>query len=246
MKLTKHCILGLAALFACAALSAHELEPEPEGPVYGWSGKGELGLVSTSGNTDTQSLNLALEFIYDSEKWRHRFGAAAINSEDNNVTTAKRIDLGAQTDYKLTEKSFVFGALRYENDDFSAYEDQSTFTLGYGRQVIDTAAHKLRLEGGAGYRTATFAGTGESESDAIARGLLDWIWQLTPSTSLGERFLVEAGSNNTYIQNDLGLTVAINDHFALRAAYQVRNNSDVPPGVDKTDTLTSANLVYNF
>lgn len=235
-------ILSILALFGSAALSAQE----PAAPDYGWSGKGELGFVSTSGNTDTQSLNLALEFIYDSEKWRHRFGAGAINSEDNGVTTAKRYDLGAQTDYKLTEKSYVFGALRYENDDFSAYEDQSTLTFGYGRQVLDTEKHKLKLEGGLGYRTATFAGTGESENDAILRGLLDWIWQLTPSTSLGERFLVEAGSDNTYLQNDLGLTVAINSRFALKVGFQVRNNSDVPPGVDKTDTLTSANLVYNF
>ena len=77
-------------------------------------------------------------------------------------------------------------------------------------------------------------------------GLLDWSWLLTPSTSLTERFLVEAGSDNTFIQNDLGLTVDMNSHFALKFGFQVRNNSDVPPGIDKTDTLTSANLVYNF
>jgi putative salt-induced outer membrane protein len=232
-----------AALLLCpAALMAQEAEA----PKYGWSGKGEFGLVSTSGNSDTFSLNLALEFMYESETWRHRFGAGALKSENNGDTTADRYDLGAQSDYKFNEKSYLFGALRYDNDDFSAYEDQATAAFGYGRKVIDTEKHKLMLEAGVGYRTATVAATGEDEDGVIFRGLVDWIWQLTPSTSLGERFLIEAGSDNTFIQNDLGLTVAINSKFALNLAYQVRNNSDVPPGVDKTDTLTSANLVYSF
>jgi putative salt-induced outer membrane protein len=140
----------------------------------------------------------------------------------------------------------VFGALRYDNDDFSAYSDQGTASFGYGRQILDTEKQKLKLEGGVGYRTATVAATDEEENDVIFRGLADWLWQITPSTSLGDRFLVEAGSDNTYIQNDLALTVAINSRFALGLNYQVRNNSEVSPGVDKTDTQTSVNLIYNF
>jgi putative salt-induced outer membrane protein len=239
-------VLLAVVLLAPVSLRAHEEEVDPEGPKYGWSGKGEFGLVSTSGNSDTFSLNLLAEVTYESEKWRHRFAAGALNSENDGDTTAKRYDLGAQSDYKLNEKSYVFGALRYDNDDFSAYEDQTTISAGYGRQVLDTEKHKLKLEAGVGYRSSTVAGTGQSEDGVIFRGLAEWIWQLTPSTSLGDRFLVETGSDNTYLQNDLGLTVAINTKFALKLAYQVRNNSDVPVGVDKTDTQTSANLVYSF
>lgn len=238
-------VLLAVVLLAPASLWAQE-EVDPEAPRYGWSGKGEFGLVSTSGNSDTFSLNLLAEVTYESEKWRHRFAAGALNSENDGDTTAKRYDLGAQSDYKLNEKSYVFGALRYDNDDFSAYEDQTTVSAGYGRQVLDTEKHKLKLEAGVGYRSSTLAGTGQSEDGVIFRGLAEWIWQLTPSTSLGDRFLVEAGSDNTFLQNDLGLTVAINSKFALKLAYQVRNNSDVPVGVDKTDTQTSANLVYSF
>ncbi len=231
---------------AVALLPVSLLAEEKEEPNYGWSGKGEFGLVSTSGNSDTQSINLALEFIYDSEKWRHRLAAGAISAEDDGETTAKRYDFGAQTDYKLTQKSYVFGALRYENDDFSAYEDQTTLTFGYGRQLLDNKVHKLKIEGGVGYRTATLEETGEDENDAILRGVVNWTWKITPTTTLGERFLVESGSDNTYVQNDLGLNVAINSRFAVKLGFQVRHNTDVPEGVEETDTLTSANLVYNF
>ena len=46
------------------------------------------------------------------------------------------------------------------------------------------------------------------------------------------------------MQNDLGLEVTIKGSLALRLGYQVRHNSDVPPGVDKTDTLTTVGLIY--
>ena len=233
----------LAFSLILAPISAMAQDEEED---YGWSGKGEFGLVSTSGNSDTNSLNLALEFIYDSEQWTHRLSAGAINADSDGETTAERYDFGAQSDYNLSEKSYVFGAFRYEKDDFSAFEDQTTLTAGYGRQVLDNDKHKLKLEAGVGYRTASLAPSGESEDGAIARGLLDYIWQLTPNTELSERFLVEAGSDNTYIQNDLGLKVSINERFALSLGFQVRQNTDVPEGVDKTDTLTSANLVYSF
>jgi len=231
------------ALFITPALT---MAGEEETPEYGWSGKGELGFVMSSGNSDTQSLNAVLEFVYNSEKWRHTLSGAALNSENDGDKTANRYGLGAQSDYKLSEKSYVFGALRYEKDDFSAYDDQTTATLGYGRILLDNDTHKLKMEAGVGYREASLSSTGETEKGAVARGVLDWAWQLTPSTSLSERFLVESGSDNTFLQNDLGLSVAINSRLAVKLGYQVRHNTDVPSGVDKTDTLTSANLVYNF
>lgn len=235
------CGLALSMLTSASAFAQQEEEPD-----HGWRGKGEFGLVSTSGNTDTRSLNLVLEFIYEDETWRHRLAAGSIYAEDDGETTAERYDLGAQSDYKLTERSYVFGALRYEQDEFSAFEDQSTLTAGYGRQLLDNDIHQLKIEGGLGYRTSNLQETGETENDVIARGVLDWAWQLTPSTSLTERFLVESGSDNTFMQNHLGLAVAINARFALKLGFEARHNTDAPEGVDETDTLTSANLVYKF
>ncbi|MDQ1243124.1 MAG: putative salt-induced outer membrane protein, partial [Pseudomonadota bacterium] len=71
-----------------------------------------------------------------------------------------------------------------------------------------------------------------------------WDHQLTETTKIVERFLVETGSENTYFQNDLGLEVSMSDRLALRVGYQYRRNTDVPPGVEKTDTLTTLGLIY--
>jgi len=243
MKLTIRNILitGSFLLFSQAVL-AQQAAPANTG----WTGQGEAGLVKTTGNSETESLLLNLEFVRDLDKWRHRVAASALSAEDSGNTTAERYGFEWQSDYKLDDRSWVLGAFRYESDEFSAFANQQTLTIGYGRKLIDNAVSQLKGELGVGYRDAEDALTGESNSEAIFRGVLDYSRQVTDNTEFSNRLLVESGSSNTFIQNLLGLSVAMNDKFALKFGFEYRNNSDVPPGVDKTDTITSANLVYNF
>jgi len=241
MKLTLSQVLAVVSL---AMTSSLVLAQDPAD--NGWSGKGEVGLVKTTGNTETESLKLGLEFVREQDKWRHRVAADALNASDTGMTTAERYGFEWQTDYKLDEKSWVLGAFRYESDKFSAYDNQQTLTFGYGRQLLDNAKHNLVGEIGVGYREAELIGTGLTENGAIIRGLLDYTLTVTDNTEFTNRFLVESGSDNTFIKNLTGLSVAMNDRFALKFGFEYRNNSDVPPGVDDTDTITSANLVYNF
>ena len=211
-----------------------------------WTGTGEFGLVKTTGNSKTETLKLGVEFIHEKEKWRHRAAANALSAEDGDTTTAERYGFEWQSDYKLDDKSWILGAFRYESDEFSSFDNQQTLTIGYGRNLIDNAVSKLVGEIGIGYRDAELAATGVSESEAIIRGLVDYTRQVTDNSEFTNRFLVESGSNNTFIQNVAGFSVSMNDKFAMKFGFEYRNNSDVTPGVDDTDTITSANLVYNF
>ena len=213
----------------------------------GWTGTGEFGFVSTSGNTDTETLNLKLEFIKEMEQWRHRFTTAALTSSKDGTKDAKRYSAEFQSDRKLSEKSYLFGAVRWDVDKFGAYDPMQTVTLGYGRQLMKSDTHELKAEIGLGYREMEDATTGISSNDAIARFLLDDIWAITPTTAWTNRLLVESGSDNTFTQFNTGLAVSMSERFALKFGFELRNNSDIPATVlDKTDTTTTMNLVYNF
>ena len=130
--------MKLKATLATLALLAAGPALAQDDPEYGWTGKGEVGFVKTSGNTDTQTAKLGLAFVKTSEQWEHKINFGYLNSEDDGDTTAERLDLGLQSNYKLSEKSYLFGALRYENDEFSAYDNQTTISAGYGRKIIET------------------------------------------------------------------------------------------------------------
>jgi putative salt-induced outer membrane protein len=227
-----------------------------------WTGKGELGGSFASGNSENEAVNAALEVKNAYDEWTHTLGFAGNYGSDGGGTTAQRWEVRGQSDYQFTERVYGFGAGRYEDDRFSAYEYQASLAAGLGYKFIDNDTTKFWVQGGPGYRFAERrrycreestldAGPAcldwarsESENSLIFRGDLGFEHQLTETTKIVERFLVETGSDNTYLQNDLGLEVKINGALALRLGYQVRHNTDVMPGTEKTDTLATVGLIY--
>lgn len=209
-----------------------------------WTAKGELGASFASGNSENESANAALEVKNTRDKWTHTLGLAGNYGSDGSVTTAERWEVRGQSDYALTDRAYWFGAGRYEDDRFSAFDYQASLSTGLGYKIIDTERTKFWVQAGPGYRFAEQRDTGESEDGVILRGDLGFEHQLTDTTKIVERLLVESGSDNTYLQNDLGLEVTITGSLGLRVGYQVRHNTDVLPGVEKTDTLTTVGLLY--
>jgi putative salt-induced outer membrane protein len=253
--------LALLLAFAMPVLAQNEETPEAE-PEYGWDGMGELGYVSSSGNSRSDSINAKLGFTYEDEEWKHQFGVAGYRQRGEVVVladpndpssgveelqlSANRYELSGSAARKLDERNRLYTALRYENDDFAAHEYQATLSVGWGHQLIDDENTKLYFEVGPGYRRTKDAVTDEIESGFIGRGMVNYEQALTANTSLLDTFLVEAGSDNTFLQNDLGVKVAMNAKLAIKAGLQHRHNTDVQPGIKKTDRLTTVNLVYDF
>lgn len=228
-------------------LTANVFAQDEEEIDYSWNGKGELGFVDTSGNTDTTALNLALEVLKNTEHWRFRAGATALMTKKNGDKDNERYAAELQGDRKLSEKSYLFGVYRYDADKFGAYDPQQSITFGYGRELMRSDRHWLKGEVGVGYKNSKERISRESSSEAIFRLLLENSWQIVETTAWDNRLLVETGSDNTFTLFNTGLSVAMTEAFALKLGWEYRHNSDIPPGtLKKTDTTTSANLVYNF
>ena len=233
--------LGLSLVLPLA------VQAQDEDDDLGWAGKGEFGLVKTTGNTDTEAWNFKLEFIRNSEKWKHRFFASALSSSKDGVQDSERYVAEIQSDRKLTDRSYIFGAFRWDSDKFGSYDPQTSITAGYGREFIKSDTHVFKAEFGAGYRHQEERLTGIESDEAIVRLLADDWWQITDNTVWTNRLLVESGSDNTFSQFNTDLAVAMNSKLALKLGYEIRNNSELPAGsTDKTDTVTTVNLVYNF
>jgi len=211
-----------------------------------WSGKGELGGVLARGNTETETLNGKVDMTSETDRWKHVVGFSVLRTVNDGVTSANRWELRGESDYKLTDRSYLFGALRYEDDQFTDYAYQATASFGYGYKFIDREHTRLDGKLGVGYRQSELRATGKSEDDAIVRGLLDYSHDLTDTTKVLNKFLVEAGSENTFLQNVLSLQVSMTDSLALGLSYEIRHNTDVLPGTEKTDQVLTANLVFGF
>lgn len=225
-----------------------------------WSGSGgELGFASASGNSSTETFNGRLSLRYAEGDWVHALDLFGLRTsadytrtrEDGTTyrdsqTTAYRFTTGASSALQLGEYRQLVANARYERDDFATYDRQNSLAISYGTRLIDGTATTLDAQLGPGVRRTREAATEESRSGLIGRGQLDLAHRITDNTSLTNKLLVESGSYNTFAQNDLGVTVSMNNHLALKAGWQARYNSEVTAGKRKTDRLATMNLVYTF
>ena len=210
-----------------------------------WQPTAELGVVNTTGNSDTTSVNGKFALSGEDEAWTHDYYLAALRAESGDELTANRAELGAKAARKLGERSYLGGVARYEDDDFAAYDYQATLAVNYGIEAFKDDKRRLLLEAGPGLRRARLAESGMSEQDALVRGYADYQHQVTDSTSFFNTLLVEAAQDNTFVQNDIGIAVSINRSLALKAALQARHNTDAPADRERTDTLASVNIVWS-
>lgn len=260
--------VSLLALLAASALSLPALahtedaattEAQAEEVLSPWNGSGQLGYASSRGNSTSESLNGRLNLQYTQGEWIHSadlFGLRTsaeyrVTGEDGSVSTqrkntANRYTLGLNSALELAEHRQFTTALRFEQDDFATYDWQQSASIGYGTRVMDGSRTQLDVQLGPGYRRAHDASTQETQSGLIGRGFVGLKYELTENTELANTLLVESGRNNTFAQNELGLSVAMNSHLALKAGLQARRNSDVDENTKKTDTLTTMNVVYKF
>lgn len=253
--------LPLALALSSGPLHAQGPSPEPgEEPI--WNLTGELGLAMSRGNRRSENLNSKLLFSQEDVRSKHQLTLSALRAksevtgdfdgdgvtETRYTTSANRYQIGGTTAIKVNERHNWFGAARYERDDFSLYDYQGTFSFGYGHHFLKDERTTLLTEIGPGYRRARRAESGDIRSDFIVRGLLDFQRRLTDNTQLSNTLLVESGNDNTFAQNDLGVSVSMNESLALKAALQARHNTEVDDeaGIKNTDTLTTINLVYTF
>ncbi|MCK4586983.1 MAG: DUF481 domain-containing protein [Gammaproteobacteria bacterium] len=235
-----HISMGVLA-FSAATNSYAETDTE-----YGtWKGNVELGIVNTTGNTETETINAKAKAATETENWRHTITYESLNSSDQGVTTAQRYAINGQSDYKLDKKNFFFVMLNYEDDRFSGYKYRMTEVIGYGRRVLDEPNLTLDLEIGPGARQSKLE-TGETEDEAMIRGAGKLNWKISKTSTLTEDLSVDAGENSTITKSVTALSAQINGSLATKITYTIKNTSDVPPGVEKTDTEIAVTLVYNF
>ena len=253
----KHTLaVALFSALPIAALAADPSSPPPEG----WSGSGEAGLAIASGNTKSQNLNAKLDIKYNDEQWKDDFYLLAQRNKANDNLTANRYETGASAGYKLDDRSYIVGALRYEHDTFAPFTYQYIASIGYGYQFLRNSVDELSAEAGPGYKVVQQAATcmkpvdplglpvcykPDSHGNVVLRGRIDYKHNFNANTSFVDSFTLESGSNNTFFQNDAGIAVKMSDKLALKAAWQVRHNSDPPIG-KRTDQLLTTNLVYSF
>lgn len=236
---------ALVANLRAQADAARTARLSTQGFFEGWSGEGEVGASLTTGTSKNKTLALGINLAKDGLDWRHKIIAVANYQRSDNVTTADRYLASYEGDYKFTPRLYAFGLLQWEQDRFAGFNSRYTESLGVGYTLVDTPQFNWQISGGPALRQTKLI-THESESDTSARAATAFLWNIGPTTVFSEDLGMYLGGNDNTYFSTTALTTKIMGNVSARVSLNVISESNPPPGIDNTSTITRFTLVYSF
>ncbi len=216
----------------------------------GWGGEASLSGSTTSGNTSTTDIGLALHLNKTQGAWKHNFDTTYDLGKAGGFDNKNRWYIGYKLDRKINDRLYVYGNANYFTDDFGPFKQGSFIGTGLGYQVIEPDPMAWALEGGVGYRSQKTRESGIipsfKESEFAVRGASNFDYKLNDAVSFYNNSEVIWSQSDTYMWNDTGITATLAGNLAARFSFRVDHHTDVPVGIKKTDTITRGSLVYTL
>ncbi|GMM94263.1 YdiY family protein [Qipengyuania sp. MTN3-11] len=240
---------------AAKAAEAERLAIEEAGPLDRWSGKGEIGAFTASGNSSSTGLTAAVELMRAGNEWTHSLRARADYQRDNGRTSREQFFGAYEPRYQIGENLFAYGLAQYERDRFQGYSGRYALSGGLGVTVFDGPALDLSAKAGPAYRHTRFIAGGTEDSLNALVGL-DFDWRFAEGLALtqdanlvaaaGGEAVAIIGGRSTSVTLVTGLDAKVTDRLTTRLAFTLDYDSKPPAGAVETDTLTRFTLVYGF
>jgi putative salt-induced outer membrane protein len=244
------CIALLATVLIMTGTLGAEDEAAPE---PSWTGDLGLSYVSTTGNTDTETLGLDLNFIRKPDPWGIEFKARITRAEEDGNLTAERYEAGVVGRRSLNERWELFAGLNGEKDQFKGFDLRAVVDAGVTYRALLGPTHQLWFDMGLAY-TDEDRIEPEPDDDFFGASLAaHWEWAFSESASLRQDLSYYPNfdqSSKWRGVSNTALQASLTSRLAMKFGYEIRYENE--PGFDgelerdTTDTTTRVSLVVKF
>ncbi len=249
-------MMNRTLIFLCISLVitvecfAHD---EPAPPPRTCTGSAEFSFVSTTGNTDTQTLGLGGSVECKPDKWSYLAKGAFIRSEADDIENAKSLDTLFRASRDLSERLKFYGQFAYFQNEFAGIQNRYALEGGLSYMLVIHPKHSLQVDGGLGYtkedRVDVVEIPDEDLSFATARIGGIYRYKLSENAEFGEDagFTLNLNDGDDWrFANALYVAAKLNTIFSLKLSYILTYLNNPVPGFGNTDTTTSAAVVAKF
>jgi putative salt-induced outer membrane protein len=220
---------------------------------------GELGLLFNSGNTQASSLIASIRAEQELEDWSNNYIANIFykqnRQQDGKVkstqTTAQRVFVSAQMDYKLTQPNsrlFMYG--EYENDKLGEFRYQAAFAAGWTSSLWADKTSEFKYSIGPGYAISeqqlSLDNENDTESGIIVRAAVEYKRKFSSTATFTQFLSTEADQQAAKSKSETALTAKINGDLAMKLSLTLDHNNAVEDTSSSLDTRTSVSLIYHF
>jgi len=222
--------------------------PKPTGFIGtdGWTGSAKIGGDKKTGNTDETNLSTALAMKREGDLWTQHVAFSSQFSETDGDTTDEVYNAGYKADRAISERSYLYGGMAYENDKFSGFDYRLTNSVGYGYKILKKPHHTWSVEAGPGIRVNKINESNSTQSEFVGRGASYYALDLYDGVKLTNNSIILVGEDNTTLDNTIALKIRIIGQLGAEFSYNVTHDTDPPADDEKTNTHFIGALVYDF
>ncbi len=218
---------------------------------------GELGASFTTGNREGNTFFGKLNASHDTKIWSSRYTANIlykqnernVQGERRSVTSAQKLFLSAQTDYKLETPSnrlFIYG--EFEDDRFNPYEYQFALAAGWTERLWADKYSEFRYSVGPGYAISKLKPNrnGVDQIGLIIRAAMEYKKTLSENATFRQFLSTETDNDFSRSVSETSLAAKINGSLAMKLSINMTHNESPNQIREPLDTQTSVTLVYQF
>lgn len=220
----------------------------------GWQNESQVGIVRTTGNTDTESYRVRQTVIYNSGDNSIKLKGSFLNATSKLQTTgeeretAKKWESDLRYERRIDRRWSVLTGYLLESNKFAGYRQRHNSDIGLKYFLLRKPRFNIFLE--AGYRyvhensvdnSRDYNNTGRIYSEA------NYQLNFANKASLWGEYIPNLDNGDDYLINyEASVTSALTDSFSLKVAFLSNFDNSPAAKKKKEDTTLTTSLVATF
>jgi len=237
-----------------ALYSKNRKNPKKDAKLKPFTMAGEAGLLSTTGNTNTSIVKLAIESNHEMTNWSNRYETQFLQKNNSiRKDTGKveiettRFEVSAQMDYKLVEpNNRLFAYVEYDDNEFNHLRDQATVVFGWSQVMWKEDKSEFRYSIGPGYSHINQERNNRKIDETIVRGTLFYNLKFGDNARFRQTLSAEIGEEITKARSQSSVSAKIFEKLAMKFSVNLIFNDNVAERDSVLSTQTSISMIYQF
>ena len=213
------------------------------------TGGANAGYMTTSGNTDVNSLRVDGDVLARATANRYTGSAALIRAKDNGIETARTWTTALKYDRFITSRMFFNASTNLTSDPFRDLDLRTALGAGIGYQVLDTARVTLTSDAGLGYVNENFASQADDSYAALRESSM-LTAALLPGRAeffhLHDAYVGVTGDDNLFVKMQNGVRLPLVAGFVMTLRHDLDYDRSPAAGREGSDRAFALTLGYRF
>jgi len=222
-----------------------------------WGHESEVALVSTGGNTETESYSAKQKTTYTQEANSYALTGRYLQTKTGGIETAKSWDAGLRYERIISAMWSAFVGYGAEADPYAGFIQRDNADIGgkyffykeEGLNLFTEVGYRSTNTQFAALPTATPPVAGTVTRENFGRLYVEYAQNL--SESLSVKYWVEylpnfSNSAGYLLNTEPSVSVMLTSVFSLKTAYLMKYRNEVAPGAKNTDTTFTTSIVAKF